>query len=38
MKKLEKERENALFDAASQVNSWMIEHLDYFLIEIITGI
>ena len=38
MQKCWEEWEDALFWAASQVNSWMIEHLGYALIEIITGI
>ena len=32
------EWEDALFQATSQVNSRMIEYLDYSLVEIITGI
>ena len=38
MRKLEEEWEDALFRAAPQVNSRMIEHLGYSPVEIITGI
>ena len=38
MRELREEEKNALFWAALQVNSWMIEHLDYSFVEIITRI
>ena len=38
MRELEEKWEDGLFRVAPQVNSWMIEHLGYSPIEIITGI